>query len=242
MFDKRNQLIFYANILIIVFGIIVILFTDFMVVGLLIIAAAALLIYEQIKQNKDAFSISGLEKILTVKDTCGNKAVLTQKQKTTACHTENNVFWFKNITPTGSIGNFRINGLSPLKQTRDDHHKYQLCMALPTQPKATTGIDTTLSYTCTNAFGHTSCTLSHVVDDETDQLKLVVELPEGRPITSTQAYCMYNGVKKTLPPPAVSGETRIATEISEPILGAEYGLEWIWPEANIIRKIGCYLK
>ncbi len=242
MFDKRNQLIFYANILIIVFGIIVVLFSDFMVVGLLIIAAAALLIYEQIKQNKDAFSISGLEKILTVKDTCGNKAVLTQKQKTTACHNENKVFWFKNISPSGSIGNFRINGLAPLKQTKDDQNKYQLCMALPAQSKATNGIDTTLSYTCTNAFGHTNCALSHAVDDDTDQLKLIVELPEGRPITSAQTYCVYNGTKEILTPPAVSGETRIETEINEPKLGAEYGLEWIWPEANIIRKIGCYLK
>ena len=242
MFDKRNQLVFYANILIIVFGIIVILFSDFILVGLLFIVGAALLIYEQIQQNKAAYRVSGLEKILTVKDTCGNNAMLTQKQITTACYTDNDVFWFKNISPTGSIGNFRINGHPPLKQTKDSNNKYQLGMALPKQPKATHGIDTTLSYTYTNAFSHTNGTLSHVVDDETDQLKLVIELPKGRPIASTQTYCIHNGIKETLPPPTVTGETRIETEINEPKLGAEYYLDWVWPEAGLITKIGCYLK
>ena len=45
MFDKRNQLIFYANILIMVFGITVIIMSDFLIVGLLLIIGAALLIY-----------------------------------------------------------------------------------------------------------------------------------------------------------------------------------------------------
>ncbi|HNP25483.1 MAG TPA: hypothetical protein PKM20_01960, partial [Nitrosomonas sp.] len=65
MFDKHNQLIFYANILIIVFGITLILFSDFILVGFLFIVGAALLMYEQFKQNKGAFRISGLEKTLT---------------------------------------------------------------------------------------------------------------------------------------------------------------------------------
>ena len=241
MFDKRNQLIFYANILIMVFGITVIIMSDFLIVGLLFIIGAALLIYEQIHQNRGAFSISGLEKILTVKDTCGNKAELMQKQKTTACHVDNTVFWFRSINPTGSISGFRINNQTPAKQTKDSNNKHQVCMSLPIDPKATNGLDTILSYTCTGAFGRTECALSHTVDDETDQLKLVVELPKGRPISSAHAYCVYNGNKEALLPPVVTGETRIETEIKEPRLGAEYRLEWTWPEANIIRKIGCYL-
>ncbi|SER37731.1 hypothetical protein SAMN05421690_102232 [Nitrosomonas sp. Nm51] len=241
MFDKRNQLIFYANVLIIIFGITVIVMSDFLIVGLLFILGAALLIYEQIQQNKGAFSISGLEKILVVKDTCGNKAELIQKQKTTACHVDNTVFWFKNINPTGSVSGFRINNQLPIEQTKDSNNNYQVCMALPSHPKAKNGLDTTLSCTYTGAFGKTECTLSHTIDNETDQLKLVVELPKGRPISSAHAYCVYNGNKEALLPPVVAGETRIETEIKKPKLGAEYRLEWTWPEANIIRKIGCYL-
>ncbi|SEN16793.1 hypothetical protein [Nitrosomonas marina] len=241
MFDKRNQLIFYVNILIIIFGITLIVMSDFMIIGFLFIISAALLIYEQLQQNKGAFSISGLEKILTVKDTCGNKAELVQKQKTTPCHVDNTVFWFKNISPTGSVSGFRINNQSPIEQTKDTNNKYQVCMALPANPKSTNGLDTTLSYTCTGAYSHTDCSLSHVVEDETDHLKLIVELPKGRPISSAQAYCLYNGNKEALLPPVITGETRIETEIKEPRIGAEYLLEWKWPEANIIRKIGCYL-
>ena len=242
MFDKRNQLIFYANILIIVFGITVILFSNFLLVGFIFIASAALLIYEQFKQNKGAFSISELEKKLTIKDTCGTRATLQQKQKTTACHADNTIYWFKNITPAGSIGNFSINGQFPIQQTKDKNNKYQVCMALPTNPKATGGMDTTLSCDYTNAFGRTEGVLSHVVDDETDQLRLVVELPEGRSISSARAYRINNGVEEALLPPLVTGETRIEAEIENPEMGAEYCLQWIWPEANIIKKISCYLK
>ncbi len=242
MFDKHNQLIFYANILIIVFGITLILFSDFNLVGFLFIAGAALLIYEQFKQNKGAFRISGLEKTLAIKDTCGTRATVKQQQKTTACHVDNSVYWFKNIASVGSIGNFSINGQFPVEQLKDAHSKYQVCMALPPNPKATDGIDTLLSYDYTNAFGRTEGVLSHVIDDETDKIKLVVELPKGRPIASARAYYKYNGTEEALLPPVITGETRIETEIENPKLGAEYCLQWTWPEANIIKKITCYLK
>ncbi|SFK52063.1 hypothetical protein SAMN05216302_100854 [Nitrosomonas aestuarii] len=243
MFDKHNQLVFYANILIIVFGATVILFSDFTLVGFLIIAGGAVLMYEQFKQNQGTFRISGVEKVLTIKDTCGTRATVKQQQKTTACHVDNNVYWFKNIASSGSIGNFSINGQFPIEQVKDKHSKYQVCMALPTNPtKATKGIDTILSYDYTNAFGRTKGELSHVIDDETDQVKLVVDLPKGRPIASARAYCKYNGTEEALLPPVITGETRIETEIENPKLGAEYCLQWTWPEANIIKKITCYLK
>ena len=140
------------------------------------------------------------------------------------------------------MGNFSINGQFPTEQTKDSNNNFQVCMALPKNPKATNGINTTLSYDYTNAFGRTEGVLSHVVNDETDQLKLVVQLPQGRPISSAHAYCIHNGAKEALLPPVVTGETRIETEIKEPKLGAEYRLEWVWPEANLIRKITCYLK
>lgn len=241
MFDKRNQQVFYANISIIVFGIIIILFSDFVLLGFLFIIGAALLIYEQLKQNKGAFSISGLEKILTVRDTCGSQATLVQKQKTTACHVDNSVFCFKSIRPIGSVSNFTINDQAPAEQSRDEQNNYQVCMKLPKNPKAIEGLDTTLKCTYKNAFPDTEGKLTHKVDDETDQLRLVVKLPEGRPISSARAYYRYNGTEEPLLPPQITGETRIEIEIKEPILGAEYCLEWTWSEANIIKKIGCFL-
>lgn len=242
MFDKRNQLVFYANVLIIIFGIIVILFSDFVLLGFLFIVGAALLIYEQITQNKGAFSISGLEKILTIRDTCGSQATLTQKQKTTACHVDNSVFCFKNIRPIGSISNFKINGQPPAEQMRDENKNFTVCMTLPANPKAIDGLDTMLTCTYKNAFDGTEGILTHKVDDETDQLRLVVELPEGRPVSSARVYCKHNGIEESLLPPIITGNTRIESEIKEPVLGTEYFLEWTWSEANLIKKIGCFLK
>lgn len=242
MFDKRNQLVFYANILIIVFGLSVIVLSDFITIAFLLIACGALLIFEQLKQNKGAFSISGLEKTLTVKDTCGTQATLEQKQNTTACHVDNTVFWFKSITPMGSVGNFSINGQSPVEQTKDGNNQYQVCMALPANPRATDGLETVLRYTYKDAFVRTEGLLTHTVDDETDKLRLVVELPEGRRISTARAYCIHNGKEEALLPPLISGETRIETEIDHPKLGAQYCLQWTWPEANLLKKISCFIK
>ncbi len=242
MFDKRNQLVFYANVLIVVFGLIVILMSDFALLGVILIALAAVLIAEQIKQNKGAFSISDLEKILTVSDTCGAQATVVQKQNTIACHVNNTVYWFKNINPIGAITNFSINGQLPVEQKRDGNNKYQVCTALPEASKATQGIETTLKYNYKNAFGRTEGVLSHTVDDETGRLHLVVELPKGRAISTARAYCIQNGQEEALLPPLITGETRIETEILNPRLGAEYCLQWNWPEPGLLQKIGCYIK
>jgi hypothetical protein len=242
MFDKRNQLVFYANILIIVFGLTVILFSDFVFVGTLFIAIGAILIFEQIKQNKGAFNITGLEKKLKIDDTCGTQATLVQKQNTTACHVANTVYWFKNISPVGAITNFSINGQSPAEQKRDGNNKYQVCMTLPTNPNVTNGIETTLKYHYKNAFGQTEGVLSHTVDDQTDRLRLVVELPKGRPVSTARAYCIQNDKEEALLPPVVTGETRIETEVVNPKLGAEYCLQWDWPEPGLLKRIGCLIK
>ena len=242
MFDKRNQLVFYANILIIVFGLIVILFSNFILIGIFFIAIAAVLIAEQIKQNKGAFSITGLEKTLIINDTCGTQATLVQKQNTTACHTDNTVYWFKNINPIGTITNFSINGQPPAEQKRDGNNRYQVCVALPATSKATHGIETTLKCSYKNAFGRTEGIRSHTVDDETDRLRLVVELPKGRPVSTARAYCIQDGKEEALLPPLITGETRIETEIATPKLGAEYCLQWSWPEPGLLQKIGCYIK
>ncbi|MDH5480336.1 MAG: hypothetical protein OEX11_06230 [Nitrosomonas sp.] len=236
MFDRPNQLIFYANIVAIVFGAVVILFSDFFLTGMAFIICGILLILEQIKQNKSAFSILDLTKTLTIHDTSGSNATQTQKQVITACHVDNKVYWFKNIPVVDSISNFKINGEAPdvLKQENGDYH---LCVKIPTELKVTNGFDLTLSYDYQNAFTKTEGMLTHVVSDDTRHLHLIVELPKGRSITSARVFCRHNGSEEGLLPPVVTGQ-KIETEITDPILGAEYCLHWNWPEDGIKQKIG----
>ena len=144
MFDKPNQIIFYLNVISLVFGVFVALLTDFAVIGLTFASCAALLIVDQIRQNKLAFSISDLKKLLTVHDTCGKKATLTQTQMTTACHSDNSEYWFKNIRAIGNISNFRINNNEPAEQ-RKEGENYQICVKFPPELKATNGTDLTLT-------------------------------------------------------------------------------------------------
>lgn len=238
MFDKPNQLIFYINVIIVVFGVLVALLTNFVVIGLVFAISAALLIYDQIRQNKSAFSIADLRKILTVHDTCGKKATLTQTQMTTACHVDNSEYWFRNIRAIGSISHFRINNTDPAEQ-RKESGNYQVCMKFPPELKVVNGTDLTLTYEYEGAFTQNEGILSHVIDDETQRLHLTVELPEGRAISTARFFCLHDGKEEALLPPVITKQTKIEADIKNPKRGAEYCLQWNWEEEGLIKKVSC---
>lgn len=237
MFDKPNQLVFYINAAIFVFGVLVALLTKFIVIALIVAVCAALLIFEQIRQNKHAFSIADLRKILTVHDTCGKKATLTQTQMTTACHVDNSEYWFKNIRSIGSISNFRINNTDPA-ELRKENDSYQVCMKFPPELKVINGSDLTLTYQCEGAFTQNEGILSHVVDDDTKRLRLIVELPEGRAISTARFFSIHDGKEEALLPPVITGQT-IEADIKNPKQGVEYCLQWNWEEEGLIKKVSC---
>lgn len=237
MFDKPNQLIFYINVILIVFGVLVALLTDYVVIGLIFAVSALILAYDQIRQNKFAFTIADLRKILTVHDTAGSKATLTQTQMTTACHVDNSEYWFRNIRAIGSITNFRVNHGDPAEQIKENGN-YHICMKLPSELKVIDGSDLTLSYEYEDAFTQTEGILSHVVDNDTRRLHLTVELPEGRSISSARFFCKHDGKEEALLPPVVTGQTKIEADIKNPKLGAEYCLQWNWSEEGFIKKLG----
>ncbi len=236
MFDKPNQLIFYINILLGTLGILTILLSDYIVIGLFLSISALLLIRDQYHQNKPAFTISHLEKILTIYDTNGKQATQTQKQTITTNHAANSELWFKNIHSAGTISNLKINGHPPVEQ-RDENGVTHISMKLSPELKAAETFDITLSYDCKNAFTKTQETLSHVVDIDTKLLRFVVELPEGRPIASARIFCRHGDEDEILASPVITGQKKIEADIKNPILGAEYRLQWDWPEADILKKL-----
>lgn len=236
MFDKPNQLIFYINVTLIIFGVLVALLTDYFVIGLIFAFSASILVYDQYRQNKSAFTISDLRKILTIHDTNGNKATLTQTQMTTACHVDNSEYWFRNIRAMGSISNFKINDSDPSEQIKENG-SYRVCMKLPPELKVVNGSDLILSYEYEDAFTQTEGVLSHVVDNDTRQLHLTVELPAGRSISSARFFCKHDDVEEALLPPVVTGRTKIEAAFKNPKLGAEYCLQWNWSDAGFMKKI-----
>ena len=236
MFDKPNQLIFYINVTLIIFGVLVALLTDYFVIGLIFAFSASILVYDQYRQNKSAFTISDLRKILTIHDTNGNKATLTQTQMTTACHVDNSEYWFRNIRVMGSISHFRVNDSDPAEQIKENG-SYRVCMKLPPELKVVNGSDLILSYEYEDAFTQTEGVLSHVVDNDTRQLHLTVELPAGRSISSARFFCKHDDVEEALLPPVVTGQTKIEADIKNPKLGAEYCLQWNWSEGGFMKKI-----
>ncbi|PSJ18601.1 hypothetical protein [Nitrosomonas supralitoralis] len=241
MFNKPNQLIFYINVLIIAFGALVALFTPFFVVGLIFAICAALLILDQFRQNKSAFTISDLRKILTIHDDGGNKATMTQTQMTTACHVDNSEYWFKNIRAIGSISNFKINNEQPDDQ-RKENGNYHVCMRIPPELKLIDGSDLMLTYEYQDAFTQNQGTLSHVIDDDTQHLHMTVQLPEGRAISTARFFCKHDGKEEALLPPVVTGSTKIETTVKNPKLGVEYCLQWNWSEPGLLKKLSSLFK
>lgn len=236
MFDKSNQLIFYINCALTAIGVLIALLTGYVVIGIIITACGALLIYDQFRQNKFAFTTDNLKKILKIHDTSGNKATLTQTQRTTACHSDNSEYWFRNIRAVGSVSNFRINS-GHLAEPVKENGSYHVCMKIPPEINMIEGSDLMLSYEYENAFTQTEGLLSHTVDNDTRRLHLVVELPKGRPVSSARLFCKHNGTEESLLPPVITGETKIEADIKNPILGAEYCLQWNWSEEGLIKKL-----
>ena len=241
MFDKSNQIIFYINLVLVVSGVLIAILTDYIVIGLILAICASILIYEQLRKNKSAFTISNLKKILTIHDTSGKKATLKQTQMTTACYIGNSEYWFRNIRAIGSIYNFRINDSEPTEKIKENGY-YRVCVNLPTELKIINGSELTLSYQYEEAFKKTEGTLSHIIDSETKELYLIAELPEGRPISSASFLCKHGVKEEVLQPPIVTGQTRIEANIKNPELGSEYILQWIWPEESFIKKLAHFFK
>lgn len=236
MFDKPNQFIFYINAILILFGVLVALLTDYVVIGLIFVIGASILVYDQLKQNKLVFTIADLRKVLTVHDTGGKKATLTQTQMTIACHVDNSEYWFRNIRSIGSVSNFKVNNSDPSEQIKENG-SYHVCMKFPPEVKVTNGSNLTLSYEYQDAFTQTEGVLSHVVDQDTQRLHLIVELPEGRAVSSARLFCKHDDIEETLLSPVISGHTKIEADVKNPKLGSEYCLRWNWSEENFIKKL-----
>ena len=230
------QILSVAIWLPIVFGVLVALLTDYVEIGLIFSISALILIYNQIRQNKSAFTIADLRKVLTIHNTGGSKATLTQTQMTTACHIDNSEYWFRNIRAIGSITNFRVNHGDPAEQIKENGN-YHVCMKLPPELKVINGSDLTLSYEYENAFTQTEGILSHVVDNDTRRLHLIVELPDGRSISSARFFCKHDGKEEALLPPIVTGQTKIEADIKNPKLETEYCLQWNWSAEGFIKKL-----
>lgn len=236
MFDKSDRLTLYTNILIVAFGFFVVLFTSYFFIGLIFTICALLLLYVPYRQNKTAFTVSHLERILAIQDSSGSKATETQHYAITTNHSGFSAFWCRNISSIGSISYININGRTPAEQNQKDgtiHAAIKFDSNLkPGQP-----LDLVLTFDHNNAFTESQGVLKHTVDHETKLLRLVVELPKGRPITSAKVFRKFEDIEKELLPPIVTEHEKIEVEIKKPLLGAEYCLQWEWPKQGFVKKL-----
>jgi hypothetical protein len=240
MFDKSDRISMYSNALVVIYGIFLAL-VGFVITGLSLVISALLLSHILYRLNLTAFTISSLERILTIGDANGANATEVQSQTITVNNSGQTEFWCKNIQSEGTVSNIRINGQSPSEQKQEDGNT-QASIKFDSALKTGTTFDLALSYNHGNAFSKAQQTLVHVVDNGTSRLHLVVELPKGRPISSARVFCQHDGKDEQLLPPIISGQDRIEVVITEPELGAMYCLQWDWHKESIVDKLDSFFK
>ncbi len=239
MFDKSDRISMYGNIFVVFFGIFVVLCSDYVATGLLITISALLLLYVLRWLNKTVFTISCLDRILTIQDDNGVKAVEVQKQTITVNRSGQTEFWCNNIQSEGAVSYIDINGQSPAEQKQEGEQTSAL-IKFDAPLKTGAALDLVLSYSHNNAFKKAQQTLVHIIDNETKQLHLVVELPKGRSVDSARLFRKYNGQDEQLLPPIIIGKSKIEAEVNNPPLGAIYYLQWDSHKENMITKMDDY--
>ena len=236
MFDKSDRLALYANMLSAAFGVFLVIFTDFLFSGILITMSAAALHYGLGYLNKTAFTISNLERTITIQDNSGNKAAETQNHAVVTNQSGLSEFWCRNIYSNGYVSYITINGASPTEQAKEDRNTHA-AIKFDGNLKSGQKFDIALSFNHKDAFKETQCVLAHTVDNATNLLRLVVKLPEGRPVTSASISRKVDDVETAMLPPVIADNGNIVAEIKNPLIGATYYLHWNCPKQNIIDKL-----
>ena len=96
-YDRSDRLELYSNILTAALGVFLIIFTDLFLSGIMLTISALALHYGLRYFNKTAFTISNLERTITIQDNSGSKAAETQKHAVIANQSGIPEFWCRNI-------------------------------------------------------------------------------------------------------------------------------------------------
>ena len=236
MFDKSDRLALYANILSAALGVFIIIFTDLLFSGIILTLSAAALHYGLRYLNKTAFTISNLERTITIQDNSGSKAAETQKHTVVTNQSGLSEFWCTNINSNGYVSYITINGASPAEQRQEDSNTHA-AIKFDGNLKSGQAFDIMLSFNHKDAFKDTRCTLAHTVDNETKLLRLVVKLPEGRPVTSASVSRKVDDVETAMLPPVIADNGNVVAEIRNPLIGATYYLQWDCPKQSIVDRL-----
>ena len=236
MFDKSDRLALYANILSAALGVFIIIFTDLLFSGIVLTLSAAALHYGLRYLNQTAFTISNLERTITIQDNSGSKAAETQNHMVVTNQSGVSEFWCRNINSNGYVSYITINGASPAEQLQVDSNTHA-AIKFDGSLKSGQAFDIALSFNHKDAFKDTRCTLAHTVDNETNLLRLVVKLPEGRPVTSASVSRKVDDVETAMLPPVIADNGNIVAEIRNPLIGATYYLHWDCPKLNLVDKL-----
>ena len=235
-FDKSDRLELYSTILSATLGVFLIIFTSLFLSGIVLTISAVVLYYAIRHLNKTAFTVSSLERTVTIQDNSGSKAAETQKHAVIANQSGISEFWCRNINSNGYVSYITINGTSPAEQRQEDGNTHA-AIKFDGNIKSGQAFDIDLSFNHKDAFKDTHCKLAHTVDNDTNLLRLVVILPEGRPVTSASVSSKVDDVETPMLPPVIANNGNIVAEIRNPLIGATYYLQWDCPKQNLVDKL-----
>lgn len=228
---SQSDILAWIAIILGIPGLLIALFSDAVIVAVVFLILCGVLLWVRWWLSQPLYTLTCVEKVLTIEDVAGKKARLVRFHEGVANHRGLQEFWCRNISADGTISNVLIDNHAPY-DTERRAGDLQVCTRFRQPLDRAEKFKMTLSYDLTDSFLRTPEAVIHVTESKTKKLKMVIILPPGRPAINAIATLSFGGQPHSrLFPPRLTGQVtgeRIEWEIKAPKLGAEYRLEWDW--------------
>jgi len=215
-------------------GLLVVFFTPYWAVGVLIVAlllvigGASVIVKRAV--TRPQFMMDNVSVQLVVHDVNGIKATLSKCYTAVPQYGHIDAMTHRNIGADGAITGFKWND-HPVDPSwvQTSAGQYSVNVRFPGPLQQHGRYNWTLSYEADNSFlGHQE-SLYYVVDFPAKEVTISVTLPVSRAPRSAHCYLVEGAAKKALKDPAIHHQSgTISVRIKKPRVGSEYEIAWQW--------------
>lgn len=168
---------------------------------------------------------------LDVEDPGGRKATYRKTIQLEANRNGQDTYTHRNLSADGSV-KLRVDPKVDVLQEKQDGGDYHTTVKFPRQLSRGECVTTWLEVKCEDTFVTDSEAYILQVDQPIKAAKVVVNLPESRPVEDLHAIRRYSGKDETLETPILTSDNRIRWEYS-PNCGTkmpygDYEIRWWW--------------
>jgi hypothetical protein len=175
------------------------------------------------------FTVTALEKVLTIRDGSAECATLVQRARMRPNHKGLTEWWVRNMGGDGRIVNILIDGKAP-SEVDQRGGLISVCKRYQHPLPRWRTFDTTVTCDMLRSYSQPQEALIHTDAYATKELTMIIEFPAERPCLEASGVITFSGEqRKQIGTITLSeGRRRAVLHVKRPKLGAQYHLEWEW--------------